>query len=110
MSWKGIFFGALIGLLLTRSVWGAVTGAIIGYMLESQRARTSPRQPNGAASVSSEFFRTTFEIMGHVAKSDGRVSEAEIDAARGLMQELQLGPADISAAIELLPGRQVGRL
>jgi DnaJ like chaperone protein len=37
--------------------------------------------------------------MGYVAKSDGRVSEAEIDAARGLMQELNLGAADISAAI-----------
>ena len=34
MSWKGIFFGALIGLLLTRNVWGAVAGAIIGYMLD----------------------------------------------------------------------------
>jgi DnaJ like chaperone protein len=37
--------------------------------------------------------------MGHVAKSDGRVSEAEIDAARRLMQELRLGPNEISAAI-----------
>jgi DnaJ like chaperone protein len=37
--------------------------------------------------------------MGHVAKSDGRVSEAEIDAARRLMQELRLGPAEIAAAI-----------
>ena len=44
------------------------------------------------ASISSEFFRTTFEIMGYVAKSDGRVSEAEIDAARRVMQELNLGP------------------
>jgi len=38
--------------------------------------------------------------MGHVAKSDGRVSEAEIDAARRLMQELKLGPAEIAAAID----------
>jgi DnaJ like chaperone protein len=37
--------------------------------------------------------------MGHVAKSDGRVSEAEIDAARRLMQELKLGPREISVAI-----------
>ncbi len=37
--------------------------------------------------------------MGHVAKSDGRVSEAEIDAARRLMQELNLGPREISIAI-----------
>jgi DnaJ like chaperone protein len=51
-------------------------------------------------SISDEFFRTTFELMGHVAKSDGRVSEAEIDAARGLMQELQLGPHDVAIAIE----------
>ena len=53
----------------------------------------------GPTSISGEFFRTTFEIMGYVAKSDGRVSEAEIDAARGLMQELNLGAADTSAAI-----------
>ncbi len=63
------------------------------------RAAGSGCDPNGAASISSEFFRTTFEIMGHVAKSDGRVSEAEIDAARRVMQELNLGPADITAAI-----------
>lgn len=37
--------------------------------------------------------------MGHVAKSDGRVSEAEIDAARRVMQEMNLGPADVAAAI-----------
>jgi DnaJ like chaperone protein len=53
----------------------------------------------GGAGVSSEFFRTTFEVMGYVAKSDGRVSEAEIDAARGLMRQLNLNAADINAAI-----------
>jgi DnaJ like chaperone protein len=98
MSWTGVFFGALIGLLLTRSAWGAAVGALIGYMLDP-KAAGRVATPNGSTSISSEFFRTTFEIMGHVAKSDGRVSEAEIDAARRLMQELNLGPADISAAI-----------
>jgi DnaJ like chaperone protein len=98
MSWTGVFFGALIGLLLTRSAWGAAVGAIIGYMLDP-KAAGRVATPNGSTSTSSEFFRTTFEIMGHVAKSDGRVSEAEIDAARRLMQELNLGAADSSAAI-----------
>jgi DnaJ like chaperone protein len=97
MSWNGILFGALIGLLLTRSAWGAVVGAIIGYMLDPKGAGFAAR--NGAASISSEFFRTTFEIMGYVAKSDGRVSEAEIDAARRVMQEFNLGTADVAAAI-----------
>jgi DnaJ like chaperone protein len=98
MSWNGVFFGALLGLLITRSAWGAAVGAIIGYMLDP-RAGGRVASPNGSTSISSEFFRTTFEIMGYVAKSDGRVSEAEIDAARRLMQELDLGTADVSAAI-----------
>ncbi len=38
--------------------------------------------------------------MGHVAKSDGRVTEAEIDAARRLMHELRLGPREIGIAID----------
>jgi DnaJ like chaperone protein len=98
MSWKGLFFGALIGLLITRNAWGAVLGALIGYMLDpGAGGRLAGRA--GSVSISGEFFRTTFEIMGYVAKSDGRVSEAEIDAARRLMRELNLGPEDINAAI-----------
>jgi DnaJ like chaperone protein len=97
MAWKGIFFGALIGLLITKSAWGAAQGAVIGHMLDSGAGIRVGG--GGPTSISGEFFRTTFEIMGYVAKSDGRVSEAEIDAARGLMQELNLGAADISAAI-----------
>jgi DnaJ like chaperone protein len=98
MSWNGIFFGALIGFLITRSAWGAAAGAIIGYMLAPGAGRRGAAA-RGGAGVSSEFFRTTFEVMGYVAKSDGRVSEAEIDAARGLMRQLNLNAADINAAI-----------
>jgi DnaJ like chaperone protein len=103
MSGKGIFFGALIGLLITQRVWGAVIGAVIGFLL--YEGAGFGRVAGGAGqthsiSISDEFFRTTFELMGHVAKSDGRVTEAEIDAARRLMQELRLGPREISIAIE----------
>jgi DnaJ like chaperone protein len=101
MAWKGTIFGALVGLLLTRTVAGAVVGALIGVLFD-QSVGLGLAFPGSrpAASVSEVFFRTTFEIMGHVAKSDGRVSEAEIDAARRLMQELRLGPNEIGAAIE----------
>jgi DnaJ like chaperone protein len=108
MGWMRTFFGALVGFLITRSVWGAVVGAIIVQMLDQSGVFGSfsgDPAPDAAghaaahASISEVFFRTTFELMGHVAKSDGRVSEAEIDAARRLMQELRLGPAEISAAI-----------
>jgi len=104
MSWRGAFFGGLIGLLATRSVWGAVVGALIGHLIEQSGAFGAAAGPAHASaahsmSISDEFFRTTFELMGHVAKSDGRVSEAEIDAARGLMHELQLGAREIGIAI-----------
>jgi DnaJ like chaperone protein len=111
MAWKGKFFGALIGFMLTRNVWGAVVGAIIGQLFDqtvrvrfagSPYAQAAAQAAAGGApqaSVSEVFFRITFELMGHVAKSDGRVTEAEIDAARRLMQELRLGPNEIAAAI-----------
>jgi DnaJ like chaperone protein len=38
--------------------------------------------------------------MGHVAKSDGRVSEREIAAARAVMSDLRLTPAQVRAAID----------
>src|SRR5882757_3149019 len=107
MDWKGKFFGALIGLLMTRNIWGAVVGAIIGHIFDQSirfgyaGGGYASAAAGGAAgvSISEAFFRTTFELMGHVAKSDGRVSEAEIDAARRLMEELRLGPNEIKAAI-----------
>ncbi|HMK85257.1 MAG TPA: co-chaperone DjlA [Steroidobacteraceae bacterium] len=100
MAWKGTVFGTLVGLLITKSVWGAALGAIIGQIIDQSgffgiHSLAAP----ASTSVSEIFFRVTFELMGHVAKSDGRVSEAEIDAARRVMQELELSPAEVARAI-----------
>src|SRR5579883_278669 len=98
MLWQGTFLGAVIGLALTGRIWGAVAGALIGLLID--QGRSAPAASAGARSIAEVFFRTTFELMGHVAKADGRVSEAEIDAARRLMRELMLGPHEIQLAIE----------
>jgi DnaJ like chaperone protein len=105
MALRGVFFGALLGLLITRTPLGAVLGALIGYLVDQAMsaggAASSARSGASAADyVRAEFFRATFEIMGHVAKADGRVSEAEIDAARRLMKDFQFGPTDTAAAID----------
>ena len=107
MTWTGVFFGALVGLMITRSAWGAVLGAIIGYMVD-QGARSAMSSSAGPDSVRAEFFRATFEIMGHVAKADGRVTEAEIDAARRLMQEFELDPNDRAAAMNCFRAGKAG--
>jgi DnaJ like chaperone protein len=97
MAWKGKFFGALIGFMTLHTLWGAIIGAIIGHLFDQSSPPADPVP--GGVSISEVFFRTTFELMGHVAKSDGRVSEAEIDAARRLMQQLNLGPPEVAMAI-----------
>jgi DnaJ like chaperone protein len=63
--------------------------------------RTQRRSGGSAASMQQIFFRTTFQIMGHVAKADGRVSEQEIQAARTMMAQFRLSEPDVRRAIEL---------
>jgi DnaJ like chaperone protein len=46
-----------------------------------------------------EYLRPLFQTIGHLAKSDGRVSAAEIRAARTVMHRLGLGPAQVRNAI-----------
>src|ERR1700692_2350094 len=75
MAWKGKFFWALIGFLITRNVWGGVIGAIIGHMFDQSAGlghgagayATAAAGAGGApyASISEVFFRTTFELIGH---------------------------------------------
>jgi len=86
--------GAIVGHMFDQS-------AGLGYAGSAYATAAAAAGAGGApyASISEVFFRTTFELIGHVAKSDGRVSEAEISAARRLMQELHLGPNEVAAAI-----------
>lgn len=57
------------------------------------------RQGENLAWVSDQFVRALFGCMGHLAKSDGRVSEDEIHAARLVMHRLGLSPAGVRKAI-----------
>jgi DnaJ like chaperone protein len=109
MGWKGTIFGAIIGFLVTGRAWGAVIGAVAGFALDQSVSvrrgyRPSPghsraHAQTSPASATDTFFRTAFELMGHIAKSDGRVSEAEIGAARRMMHEFRLSPQEIAVAI-----------
>jgi DnaJ like chaperone protein len=103
--------GGAFGLLAGGPV-GAALGALAGHILDEQadsRAdaalRDDTQQPaDGSAGasraeISERFFRTTFEVMGHVAKADGRVSPQEIAAARAVMNSFRLDATQVEAAI-----------
>src|SRR5438045_3738403 len=100
MSITGKVVGAIIGLLLFRSPWGAIIGAILGHFYDQSVAAQQDRGGGaGVLEIGERFFTATFEVMGHDAKADGRVSEAEIAAARKVMAELRLDGVQIHAAI-----------
>jgi DnaJ like chaperone protein len=62
--------------------------------------RRRPTTTAEALEIGVRIFRATYEVMGYVAKSDGRVSEAEIAAAREVMSYMKLNGAQIHAAIQ----------
>ncbi len=101
MSITGKVVGVIVGLLLFRNPWGAIIGLILGHFYDqgASGTRRSGRGGAGVLEVGERFFTATFEVMGHVAKADGRVSEEEIAAARKVMAELRLTGAQIHAAI-----------
>lgn len=103
MIWQGKAFGALLG-VVTGGPVGAMFGAALGHMLDMQaetRLKASAGQRVDEAAVQDAFFRSTFQVMGHVAKADGRVSQDEIRAARAMMVELRLGEPEVQLAMSL---------
>lgn len=103
MIWQGKAFGALVGVLAGGPV-GALAGAFIGHLFD-MNSDAKPSVANvadaGSVGVQEAFFRATFQVMGHIAKADGRVSEDDIRAARAMMTELRLGEREVQSAIGL---------
>lgn len=100
MGWTGKLLGAILGYVLTRRPMGVLLGLILGHFWDQYVAerRAGPRAD--IAAVRETFFRAAFSIMGHVAKADGRVSEQDIAAARGIFRQFGLNEADTRAAME----------
>jgi DnaJ like chaperone protein len=98
MVWYGKVLGALLGAILGRGWLGAVIGFLIGHQfdrrMEAGRLGATDPQVLRAA-----FFRATFQVMGQVAKADGRVSEQEIEAARATMRRFALDEVEVRRAI-----------
>jgi DnaJ like chaperone protein len=112
VKWTGKIVGGVLG-LLTLGPIGAAMGVLLGHQFDehSDDSKTGPRLNAGEslAEIGERFFRTTFRVMGYLAKADGRVSEKEISAARGVMSDLRLNPVQMRAAIEYFTaGKQAG--
>jgi len=85
----GLIAGVIIGHYFDRGMFFqkliSDAGFGLGYVTEAQRV----------------FFESTFLILGHIAKADGRVSEREIQAARAIMRNMRLNENQKKRAVEL---------
>lgn len=100
MRWTGKLVGALLGFVAGLGLVGALIGLVIGHAYDERMgAETGARPAADLATVRAVFFRTAFEVMGFVAKADGRVSEQDIAAAREIFRQFHLDSAQSRAAI-----------
>lgn len=98
MRWTGKLVGGLLGLLAFGPV-GAAVGALLGHQFDETAEDAQAVDTAGTVWIGERFFAAVFQVMGHVAKCDGRVSEREIQAARRVMRELRLDDAQVAEAI-----------
>jgi DnaJ like chaperone protein len=95
MQWYGKAIGAAIGML-----FGPI-GGILGAVLGHQYDQAIGTQRSGASTATQNlFFEVAFEVMGHLAKVDGRVTEEEIRVARRIMHAMRLTPEQVRIAID----------
>lgn len=97
MRYWGKVLGVILGIFSGGGFWAIVLGFLIGHMVDKAR----DRQRSGSASQQQRqalFFNTTFEVMGHLTKAKGRVTEADIHLASALMDRMQLDGEGRAAA------------
>jgi DnaJ like chaperone protein len=86
MNFSSTLILAFVGLILGHGLPGAIVGAVIGFVIDSlrqsQRWRAAPQMDG--------LYGPLFALLGAVAKSDGRVSEAEIAVAERMMTRMGL--------------------
>jgi DnaJ like chaperone protein len=98
-KWIGKVAGGLLGAIVMGPM-GAALGVLIGHQIDEQGAVPQPAlSGDDLTAIGERFFRATFRVMGYLAKSDGRVSEQEISAARAVMADLRLGADQVREAI-----------
>jgi len=107
----GKIIGGLAGLVTLKPLL-VLLGVLLGHQFDrgfGDRYRRFEEAGSGIGRVPDEFLRALFQTMGHLAKSDGRVSEEEIRAARMVMHRLELSPAQVRRAITWFDdGKQTG--
>lgn len=98
----GKVLGFALGFLIWRTLLGALLGAVIGHFLVDRQRKPKPKVTREVLeNIQITFFNTVFMLLGYLAKSDGRVSETEIELTERLMAKMGLTTDHRREAIRL---------
>jgi DnaJ like chaperone protein len=103
MSWLGKVVGGAFGFMMGGPL-GAILGASFGHQFDEGLQGLEYEEqlnPGDQHRVQMAFFTATFSVMGHIAKADGKVTKAEINLAKKIMDELVLTEEMRKTAINL---------
>lgn len=105
MRWAGKILGAFFGLIIAGPI-GLIVGVLLGHFFDMGLVSNFIRHHafhrfSPGINQNDAFFESIFPLMGYLAKSDGRVTEAEIEVAKRIMQHMNLNPSLRIRAIEL---------
>lgn len=90
MQYWGKLLGLVLGIMSSAGVGGIIIGVVLGHLFDRAR-RSRPRDFFTAQATRQALFcLTTFQAMGHLTKSKGRVTEADIRIATKMMDHLEL--------------------
>ena len=97
----GKVIAGLIGLLVGGPI-GLIVGVFIGHSFDKALRNTFGfASPENIARIKASFFETTFLLLGHLAKADGRISQQEIDHTETIISQMGLDSDHRKRAIEL---------
>ena len=100
-----MFYGKLIGGVigfLVLGIFGLIIGVFVGHMFDNGLVRTLRfASPENIARIQKSFFETTFLLSGYLAKSDGHISQQEVDHTEMIIKQMGLSVEQRQRAIEL---------
>ena len=97
----GKVIAGLIGLLVGGPI-GLIVGVFIGHSFDRGLVKTFGfASPENIARIKTSFFETTFLLLGHLAKADGRISQQEVDHTETIISQMGLDSDHRKRAIDL---------
>lgn len=87
----GKIIGVLIAIFLKLGFLGILGGLIVGHLFDRRRSPNAySYQDEDQQSRQEIFFTTTFQVMGHLSKAKGVVTERDIMVANAIMDRFDL--------------------